>query len=242
MKSICWVIIFSLFLISCDKQAGPGGTSSLVGKIKVKEYDETMSILKAEYYAQDEDVYLVYGDNTIYSDKFSTGPDGSFTFNFLKKGKYKVFVYSADSTGSSSTGTVPLYSEIEINKNNKTFDFGEITIIKTSKFNNGTSTISGRIFCRDYNTDFSLLLSQYYIPDQDVFLVQGNDQYYSDDLKTDIDGWYRFEKVPLGHYTVYALSKDSTFTSPSGYVASEREIDITSNYQQVVLDDIIILK
>jgi hypothetical protein len=242
MKKFLMFFMAILILSSCNKQEGPGGTATLKGKIKVKEYNQDFTVLKAEYYAQAENVYLIYGDDNIYSEDFKTGPDGSFEFSYLRKGKYGIFAYEADSTGVSPTGMKPLYKMIEISKNNSVVDIGDITIIKASKDASGTSSISGRIYCRNYNVDFSVLIAQYYAPDEDVFLVYGDNLYYSDDLKSDIDGWYKFEHVPIGHYTVYAFSKDSTFVSPSGYIASKREIDITANEQHVVLNDIVILK
>jgi hypothetical protein len=242
MRKFWLFLAFCLTLASCSKQEGPGGTSRLKGKIKVKEYNQDFTVLKTEYYSQEQDVYLIYGDDAIYSDHFTTAPDGSFEFDYLRKGKYTVFVYESDSTGASPTGTKPVYSTVVVARNNSSVDMGEITIIKTSKDASGTSSISGRVYCRNYNVDFSILLGQYYAPDENVFLVYGNNQYYSDDLKTDINGGYKFQHVPIGHYTVYAYSKDSTMVSPSGYIASKKEIDITSNEQHVIINDIIILK
>lgn len=231
-----------LLFASCSKDPGSGGTSTLKGKVKVIEYNDDFTAIKAEYYAQDEDVYLIYGDDQEYSDDYKTNPDGSFVFKYLRKGKYTIYVYSADSSGQSASGTTPLYTSIEVTKNNQDVDMGEITILTSSHFNSGTSTICGRVWVRNYTADFSVLLGQYYGYDEDVFLVHGNDQYYSDDVKTDVNGWYCFERVPIGHYTVYSVSKDSTGLIPGGYYPVEKEVDITENYQHVVLDDIIILK
>jgi hypothetical protein len=242
MRAFWFIFSGLLILASCSKDAGTGGTSTLKGKIKVKEYNMDFTVLKAEYYAQQEDVYLIYGDDNIYSDDFGTAPDGSFEFDYLRKGKYTIFAYSVDSTGVSSTGYKPVYVSAEIKKNNSEVDLGDITIITASKDASGTSSISGRVYCRNYDASFITLLAQYYAPDEDVFLVYGNNQYYSDDCKTDIDGWYKFQHLPIGHYTVYAFSKDSTFISPSGYVRSAREVDITSNEQHLILNDIVILK
>ena len=36
----------------------------------------------AEYYVAEEDVYLVYGDNEIYSEDMKTNHDGSLSSNF----------------------------------------------------------------------------------------------------------------------------------------------------------------
>jgi hypothetical protein len=242
MKTHLTLIAMMLLAISCTKESGSGGTASLTGRIKVLEYNEDFSQLKATYYAQAENVYLVYGDDQTHSDTYKTTPEGYFTFNYLRKGKYTIYVYSDDSTGVAADKTLPIYVTNEITKNGVHEDLGDITILRSTKWNNGTARISGRIFVRDYNTDFTLLMAQYYGYDEDVFIVQGNNQYYSDDLKTDVDGWYSFESLPLGHYTVYGVSKDSTGTYPGGYYPVKKEVDITQNFQDVVLNDIIILK
>lgn len=228
--------------MSCAKEAGSGGTSEIRGRLKVIEYSDDFSQVRAEYYAQGEDVFLVYGDDEIYSDDFETSPEGYFSFKYLRKGKYRLYAYSADSSGNSPSGSVPQYAEVEVTKNNSVTDIGDLTILMTSRYNSGTSSISGRVYVRDYTPDFSVLLGQYYIYDEDVFLVHGDHQYYSDDLKTDVDGWYSFTRVPPGEYTVYAVSKDSTGTIPSGYYPVEKQVVITGNYQHMILDDIVILK
>lgn len=231
-----------LFLTTCTKDPGPGGNSVIKGKIKIVEYNEDFSEVRGTYYAQDEDVFVIFGDEDIYGDDFKTSPDGSFSFEFLRPGKYTLYVYSEDSSGTSVTGEIPVYQEVEISENKEVVDVGEIVILKTSKINSGTSSISGRVFAKEYSPDFSLLIGQYYIFDEDVFIVEGNHQYYSDDLKTDVDGWYKFDRLPIGHYKVYAVSRDSTGTVPSGHYAVMQEVDITSAHQQVVLNDIVIFK
>lgn len=241
MKKYFAIVVCMFFALSCSKDPGSGGTASLTGRIKVKEYSEDYTLLKAEYYAQAENVYLIYGDDQTHSDNFKTTPEGYFTFEFLRKGNYTIYVYSEDSTGVNPSGTIPVYVSTEITKNGELSDLGDITIIKTSKWNNGTSSIRGRVYMRNYNTDFTLLLGQYYAYDEDVFLIRGDDQYYSDDVKTDVDGWYRFDELPIGHYTVYGVSEDSTGTWPNGYYPVKKEVDITANFQEIILDDIIIL-
>ncbi|MBN1822611.1 MAG: hypothetical protein JXR31_07955 [Prolixibacteraceae bacterium] len=104
----------------------------------------------------------------------------------------------------------------------------------------GTSTISGQVLVKNYNSDFSVKLGEYYAPEIDVYIIYGDDEIYSDRFKTGIDGWYRFQYLTKGKYTVYALSADSTRQSPSGVVVVKKEVEVTKNNQSVVVDDLVI--
>lgn len=125
-------LLFALILIipftSCEKSEGEGGTSTIMGRVKVKNYNSDFTIKFGEYYAQGEDVYIIYGEDSIYSDDFETGIGGWYKFKFLNKGKYRVYAMSADSTRTSPSGTVPVIKEIFIDENNSTFIVDDIII------------------------------------------------------------------------------------------------------------------
>jgi hypothetical protein len=135
MKSIQnTILIVSFFLIfttisSCKKEAGEGGTSTIKGKVYVKDYNSTFTAINAEYYAIEEDVYIVYGDNDVYSDRFRTHYNGSYVFTNLKKGKYHVYAYSKDSTFTAPSGLIPIMKTIEIKSNNQTIIVEDIVIL-----------------------------------------------------------------------------------------------------------------
>jgi hypothetical protein len=105
----------------------------------------------------------------------------------------------------------------------------------------GTSSISGKIFVRDYNASFTTLLGEYYAPEQRVYIVYGDNDVYSNEMRTHYDGTYRFDNLRKGTYHIYAYSKDSTQTVLSGIIPVTKTVEITANNQQIVVDDIIIL-
>ena len=79
--------------VACKKVEGQGGTSSISGRVYIKEYDAFGEIVQ-EYYAAEERVFIIYGEeDNVYDDDFRTSFDGSFKFDFLTKGSYKIFVY-----------------------------------------------------------------------------------------------------------------------------------------------------
>lgn len=87
--------------------------------------DEVIGVLQP---AIDERVYIVYGDNTSYGETVRTGGDGEFTFSALKKGSYKVYVLSIDSTiGEDSF--VKIEKAVEVTDNKMTVDAGTFEIL-----------------------------------------------------------------------------------------------------------------
>jgi hypothetical protein len=93
-KKFIILLLVAVSFMSCEKEEGEGGTSEIRGKVYVHDYTADMTWLEKEYYAPEEDVYIIYGDDEIYSDRFRTNYDGSFVFKNLQKGEYTIFVYS----------------------------------------------------------------------------------------------------------------------------------------------------
>jgi hypothetical protein len=104
----------------------------------------------------------------------------------------------------------------------------------------GTSSITGRVYAIDYNSEWTVKKGEYYAPGIDVFIIYGNDSIYSDQFETGIGGWYRFNYLREGNYTVYAFSRDSTQQEPSGEIPVIKRVKITGKDQTVVVDDIVI--
>lgn len=128
MKNTCLLIIgFFLLFSSCKKGEGVGGTSTITGKVYVKEYSQAGNLL-AEYYGEEERVYIIYGDGTTYDNDFRTSYDGSYKFQYLNKGTYKVFCYSRCDTCAS--GNEAILKEVEITSNNSTVEVEDIVIRK----------------------------------------------------------------------------------------------------------------
>jgi hypothetical protein len=127
-------LIASLFVFflssSCNKDEGKGGKHSIKGTVTARKYNlSTHTYTSTSYAAEEEDVYLIYGDDPTYGDKQKTNYDGSFEFKYLQKGKYKVYAYSDDSTGSSASGKVAVVKELTIGSE-KITTVPDITILK----------------------------------------------------------------------------------------------------------------
>jgi hypothetical protein len=118
-----------VLLMACQKTEGPGGQASVSGKIFVRDYNDSFTQLIDSYFAMEQRVYLVYGDDSMYGEEIRTHYDGSFRFDFLTKGKYTVYVYSKDSTFTIPGGQYPLKVEFEITDKKEEVDLGTLTIL-----------------------------------------------------------------------------------------------------------------
>jgi hypothetical protein len=124
---LCMISV--LFIVtSCSKDAGQGGNSSIFGKVYVKDYNSTFTVLQSEYYGGELDVYIIYGDEKSYGDRTRTNYDGTYEFKYLRPGKYHIYAYSRDST-LQTTSLLPIIKDVEITKRKQTVEVPEITIL-----------------------------------------------------------------------------------------------------------------
>ncbi len=107
------IFLSLLLLFSCSKEEGTGGSSSIYGKVLVKDYNSAFTVLQEEYYGPELDVYIVYGDDKSYSDRTRTSYDGTYEFKYLRKGNYQVFAYSKDSS-LQTNALIPVIKNVEI--------------------------------------------------------------------------------------------------------------------------------
>lgn len=73
----------------------------------------------------------------------------------------------------------------------------------------GKSTITGKIFVKDYNKE-GILKDEYFPGEYPVYIIYGEELTYGDDEKTHIDGSFVFEYLYPGDYTIFAYSKCKT--------------------------------
>lgn len=126
------LFLFSSLLIvalgSCKKTAGEGGKASIYGKVVTENYNGNFTVLNDVYAAADVDVFIVYGNETNYGDKQATNYKGEFEFKYLRKGNYKIYVYSQDSSFTSASGDTVMIREVEIKEKKEKVNVGTITI------------------------------------------------------------------------------------------------------------------
>jgi hypothetical protein len=108
----------------------------------------------------------------------------------------------------------------------------------------GEASISGKVYAKHYNSTFTVLLSEYYVPDTYVYLVFGDDVNYGTRLKTNYKGEFEFNYLYPGEYTVYTYSVDSAaivnFAVDPPETAVIEVVNIDSKNADIDLGDLII--
>lgn len=74
----------------------------------------------------------------------------------------------------------------------------------------GKSTIKGYLVIEQYNDDYSVFVDSMPAKDEKVFIQYGTTQAVSDDVETSPDGYFEFEYLYEGDYTIFYYSKDSS--------------------------------
>lgn len=120
-------LLITAFISSCTKGPGEGGTSTIKGKIYIEDYNGA-GVLQAEYYAPEERVYLIFGDADFYGLDTRTSFDGTYEFQYLKKGSYTVFGYSDCDTCAS--GVMETSKKIEVTDNHTTVEVADLILRK----------------------------------------------------------------------------------------------------------------
>lgn len=124
------LILFCAFAFSCKKKPGEGGFATIQGKVYVKNYDAFFTYITSEYYLPSETVYIIYGDGTEIGETVKTSYDGSFKFNYLRKGNYQIFVLGKDTSSSPKGNPKEVLAKVTINKKKQVVTIPDFVIIK----------------------------------------------------------------------------------------------------------------
>ena len=134
--SVCFLAV-SVLYYSCKKEPGKGGNSSIKGNLWEEDcgtsFDDTAACKGRA--GADLDVFVIYGNDVSYGDRIKTDYEGDFEFKYLRKGSYKIYFYSMDSTLltdnlAALTPEIAIVKEVEITKRKQTVDVGKMTTFK----------------------------------------------------------------------------------------------------------------
>lgn len=121
------IISILITLVSCRKEEGTGGSSTIRGTIIETSVSEVSGVEIESYSAKEKRVYIIFGNGEFPSDDVRTNNDGNFEFPFLKKGDYKIYVFS---DCSCPGGDSAVFKSISITDNKQTIYTGDIAIKK----------------------------------------------------------------------------------------------------------------
>jgi len=132
-----FILLISVFTFSsCEKEAGEGGTSSIIGSVyKISTYYNVMTqeVDTISYQLDSgKDMYIIYSDNEsdFYDDKIETSWNGQYRFDFLRKGDYIIFTYADSTDALNISYDYPIFKHIKIEANNSTYTLSDFVINK----------------------------------------------------------------------------------------------------------------
>ncbi|MCF8256899.1 MAG: hypothetical protein K9J06_05070 [Flavobacteriales bacterium] len=222
-----------IFLHGCSKEAGFGGNSAITGSLRLKVYNADFSELLDDVDLADTYVYLSTTTGYGYLDRVNTSFNGSFEFNNLNPGDYIIYTYSSDTT-LSSIDDIVIQKTVTINSSNESVSCGTLTVATSVTV--GNSSISGRIMYQSVsNPNF-----QYPAPDERVFIMYNDEPTYKTFVRTSYDGYYIFDRLPIGKYRIYAYSADIDNISPYASIPVLDSLVIEHNGTDTTLSDIVI--
>ena len=85
-------LTFVLFIAGCTSEEGTGGIAKIKGTVIIHLYNNGVPI--DTFGAQEERVYLTFGENKIYDLDTRTHHNGQYKFEDLKPGNYTAYAYS----------------------------------------------------------------------------------------------------------------------------------------------------
>jgi hypothetical protein len=237
-------LVFTCLFFSCTQEEGIGGNSHIKGKIMVNYYNDDFSLLLSDepVPAKDEDVYLLFGNDSTIGEKATTSYTGDFEFNYLWPGNYKLYYYTKDSTGISPD-KIEKVKEITLKKN-ETLTIYTMVVNKSLNWDEGTSSFKGKVYVINYKNSSSYpnLEIKDITPaqEQEIYLTYGNHPFYDVRTRTSSDGTFMFSNLIKGKYHIFLYSED--VTGGTAYDVIKKDFEITKNQQDVVLDEIIYTK
>jgi len=146
------------------------------------------------------DVFIVYGDDTFYGDDVETDDNGHYRFKYMNPGKYTLFAYSTLSSGER----IAVSQEVELKKG-ATATVPTIYIHEGKAY--GTSMVRGRVYAKYYHNKTSDARGEGWAYEQRVYIKRDSELYHFDDVRVGMDGYFYFQKLAPGNYTVYTFTE-----------------------------------
>jgi hypothetical protein len=123
------LLFFLIVIFSCKKEEGDGGMATIKGNVWVRDWDKNFNLIMYEHPGLDEDVFIVYGDQSGYGDKVSTDLNGNFEFKYLRKGNYTIYALSDTLQSTNvSYNQYPVALKVEITEKKQVIDIGKLTV------------------------------------------------------------------------------------------------------------------
>lgn len=222
---------------ACQKTAGPGGTSSITGKVTGQNHEASRNEIT--------EIIVSNGSQLEHGDYFilNTPNNGTYYYVWYKNptwvsngdpqlagrtGIEVVFNYSNSNT-TIATATADamqalLGNDFDISVTN------DIIVVRnkvngyTPDANNMTTPFEFNIEQQGKDSQLSEATPRI---DERVYIQYGDNTSYNETVRTGGDGEFNFLNLKKGKYTVYTLSEDTTTTNT--FIKKSVQVEITSN-------------
>ena len=196
-----YFILATIFLSSCISDEGQGGISVVEGYVfTVFHPDNNFNFETDTFPAAKEDIYIVYGNESIYGDKMETGYDGFYRFRYLTQGNYKLYAY----TNLSDT-------KLEAVVDSVTVGYGETKKVANIYIHKGKSLFKSYIkgtvlqLYYDKGSPISDFKPAY---DTRVYIKVKGAEYHFDEVRTSLDGTFMFQNLDAGDYEIFVFTEE----------------------------------
>ena len=101
----------------------------------------------------------------------------------------------------------------------------------------GGAQLFGQVICQEIYSSPILgiedsVVAEYPLIDERVYIIYGDNNIYDDDFKTDYDGWYKFDELKKGTYTIFAYEPCDTCEEEVKPVFLDLEIEKNSDMKE----------
>ena len=231
-----------IFMTSCQKEAGFGGTGAIEGTIIEKFYNDDYSVLLYEKPAVDEEVFIQFGDEQVLGDRVFTSKSGTFRFEYLYPGAYQVYYRSEDPEAIPQDDWTTVH-KVNLERGQE-LDLGQLEKVTALDYDDGSAVIRGVAWEVNYVNESRwpnlVVESEDYAYEQEVYLLYGDHTFYDERVRTQFDGTFEFSGLIPGDYLVFLYSEDVKRLTDK--VVLQYEVSITEMDQVVDLGTITIEK
>ena len=218
------LVVFS----SCTKE-GPGGNSTITGKVTIHLFDKGFRVSQGSYPAADKDVFIIYGNGNNVSNDTKTSANGTFEFRYLTKGDYRVFVYSEDPSLPSGKNIMEV--SVNIPTNHSEVNAGELIVSKSLDIDEGHALIKGKVYQVNWAKGFAYIIDTTFAYDTPVYLVYENDETYCDRVRVLDDGSVAFPNRLVGKYRIFVYSEDRS--DNGAFIPRSVHVEVTQPTQEL---------
>lgn len=240
-------LVFSLFYIfsSCKKIEGSGGTSAIRGQLMGQDYSfgdkEITTISFTSGATIDHGDYWILNstDNTKLYYIYYTNPTWISSADPQLQGRIGIAVSFNYSDSNLEIAERTLNSLQQISELPFSLSLSQDILTITS---NGIGEV---VDADDYSSPFSVdVLNQgspnssgdvFGMGGERIYIIYGQNEYYSNSVRTDENGKFSFEGLQKGNYTIYALSEDTLQNGKFNRIS--KSVQITDKKQIVDAGD-----